>query len=41
MGKDYDLNSLKIQEQVPNTNSFTVYKYKNPQTQRNVKILNC
>lgn len=40
-GDRFDINSLKIDEAVPSTRQFTVFKYKNPRTQRIVKILKC
>ena len=40
-GDTFDFSQIKIDEQVPSTRLFTVYKYKNPRTQRNVKILLC
>ena len=40
-GKNYDLSSIKIDEAVPSTRDFRVFKYKNPRTMRQVKILKC
>ena len=37
----FNFDSIKIDEEIPSTRKFKVYKYKNPRTQRNVKILNC
>lgn len=31
-GANYDLETLKIDEAIPNTKDFLVYKYKNPKT---------
>ena len=31
-GANYDLQSLKIDEAIPSTRAFIVYKYKNPKT---------
>lgn len=41
LGENFDLSSLKIEEDIPSTKNFRVYKYKNPRTQRYVKILKC
>lgn len=41
LGKDFDFGSIKIDEDIPNTKQFKIYKYKNPKTSRNVKILKC
>ena len=40
-GENFDFESIKIDEQIPHTRKFSVYKYKNPRTQRNVKLLKC
>ena len=40
-GHNFDPASLKIDEDVPATKEFRIYKYKNPKTQRFVKILKC
>jgi hypothetical protein len=40
-GSDFDFASIKIDEDIPQTRAFRVYKYKNPRTQRNVTILKC
>lgn len=40
-GDTFNFDSIKIDEEIPSTRKFKVYKYKNPRTQRNVKILNC
>jgi hypothetical protein len=40
-GHNFDASSLKIDEDVPATKEFRIYKYKNPKTQRFVKILKC
>jgi uncharacterized Zn-finger protein len=40
-GENYNLKELKIDEAVPHTKNFRVYKYKNPKTNRFVKILRC
>lgn len=40
-GKEFDFSSIKIEESVPKTRRFRVFKYKNPRTQRLVKILKC
>ena len=40
-GKNYDLSTIKIDEEVPSTRKFRVFKYKNPRTMRQVKILKC
>ncbi len=40
-GKNFDFSSIKIEEKVPSTRCFRVLKYKNPRTQRQVKILKC
>ena len=40
-GSKYDMSSIKIEEAVPNTRDFRVFKYKNPRTMRQVKILKC
>ncbi|TNV83506.1 hypothetical protein FGO68_gene2066 [Halteria grandinella] len=41
LGKDFDVTSLKIEEEIPATRQFRIYKYKNPRTQRYVKLLKC
>eukprot|EP00347_Sterkiella_histriomuscorum_P017635 403348584 len=40
-GSDYNLNELKIEEAIPRTKRFRVFKYKNPKTHRFVKLLKC
>lgn len=40
-GKDYNLSDLKIEEAIPATKNFRVFKYKNPKTHRYVKLLRC
>jgi hypothetical protein len=40
-GDRFDAESLKIDEAIPGTREFKIYKYKNPKTQRFVKILKC
>lgn len=40
-GSKYDMSTIKIEEAVPNTRQFRVFKYKNPRTMRQVKILKC
>ena len=40
-GSRFDLSSIKIDEAVPKTRSFRIFKYKNPRTMRQVKILKC
>lgn len=40
-GKNFDLGTVKIEEAVPSTKKFRVFKYKNPKTMRQVKILKC
>lgn len=40
-GSNFDPASLKIDEEIPGTRQFKIYKYKNPKTQRFVKILKC
>ena len=40
-GEGFDFSSIKIEESIPQTRQFSVYKYKNPRTQRNVKLLKC
>lgn len=40
-GSDFDFSTIKIEEAVPSTRSFRVFKYKNPRTMRQVKILKC
>ena len=40
-GEYFDFSTLKIDEKVPNTRMFHVLNYKNPKTQRAVKILKC
>ena len=31
-GENFDFESIKIDEQIPRTRKFSVYKYKNPRT---------
>ena len=40
-GANFDFKSLNIEEPIPNTRAFRIYKFKNPRTQRLVKILKC
>jgi hypothetical protein len=40
-GEHFDFSTIKIEESIPQTRQFSVYKYKNPRTQRNVKLLKC
>ena len=40
-GDEFDFSTIKIDEDIPKTRMFRVFKYKNPRTQRNVKILKC
>ena len=40
-GSRFSMDSIKIEEAVPNTRQFRVFKYQNPRTMRQVKILKC
>ena len=40
-GASFDFSTIKIDEAVPSTRKFRVFKYKNPRTMRQVKILKC
>lgn len=40
-GENFDETELKIDETIPSTRKFRVFKYKNPKTNRFVKILKC
>ena len=40
-GANFDFSTIKIEEAVPQTRRFRVFKYKNPRTMRQVKILKC
>ncbi|CDW75002.1 krueppel-like factor 13 [Stylonychia lemnae] len=40
-GQDFDVHELRIEETVPLTKNFRIFKYKNPATRRFVKILKC
>jgi len=40
-GDNFNMSELKIEEAVPQTRKFRVFKYKNPKTHRFVKILKC
>lgn len=40
-GINYDMSTVKIEEKIPSTRQFRVFKYKNPRTMRQVKILKC
>lgn len=40
-GRQFDFSAIKIEESIPSTRNFRVFKYKNPRTQRVVKILKC
>ena len=40
-GASFDFSQIKIEEQIPHTRNFRIFKYKNPRTQRLVKLLKC
>ena len=40
-GSRFDFSTLKIEEAIPNTRQFRIYKFKNPRTMRKVQILRC
>ena len=40
-GRNFDTSKVKIQDQVPTTKDFRIFKFKNPITQRRIHILKC
>lgn len=40
-GSEFDFDLVKIDEHVPSTRQFKIFKFKNPRTLRQVNILKC
>ena len=40
-GENFDFSTIKINDQIPHSREFRVFKFKNPKTSRIICILKC